>query len=135
MIKDKVLMAIEVKPVHNAYGEPGWRKEDRVEWHALNWARYMRTGTASGLGMPRSASGGIGVSHSADFDQLADAADVVAAKAVDAIISHDLKPLEAKAMKCEYLGEKWLRDDMDMGLVLVIAKEGLMRGLNRKGIV
>lgn len=123
-------MIIE-NPIAN---ERGWRKEDRVEWHLLNWARYMRTGKSSGMGMPRCASGNIGISHSADFDQLADIADVIAAKAVDGILSHDLKPLEYKAIKCDYLGEKW-PSVLDMGLVLVVAKEALMRGLNKKGIV
>lgn len=124
-----------ISPFGPMTAEVGWRKEDRVEWHLLNWGRFMRSGTASALGMPSRASAGIGISHAADFDQLADNADVIAARAVDAIIGHDLKPLEAKSLKCEYLGEKWLRPDVDMGLILVVAKEGLMRGLNRKGIV
>lgn len=107
--------------------------DGRVEWHLQNWKRYMFTGQYAGLGHSGRASGGIGISHSADFDQLADQADRVLARTVDAII-RDLKPLEQKALRCRYLYEDWT-DSREMALFVVLAKEGVRLGLNRKGVV
>jgi hypothetical protein len=107
--------------------------EDRVEWHLYNWARFMRTGSYDILGMPGRACGGMGISHSADFDQLADQADRAAARTCDAVI-RDLKPLEQKAIRCAYLGEMW-ESPLQEGAVLVVAKEAMRIGLNRRGIV
>lgn len=106
---------------------------DRVDFHLFNWARWMRSGGTAILGIPGRACAGMGISHSADFDQLADQSDRVAAKAVDAVI-RDLKPLEAKAIRCSYLGEDWTAKEQE-GAVLVIAKESVRMGLNRRGIV
>lgn len=105
---------------------------DRVEWHLWNWARYMRTGGYAGLSISGRASGGIGISHSADFDQLADLADRSSARACDAVI-RDLKPLEQKAIRCAYLGEDWTRPEHE-GAVLVVAKESVRLGLNKRGV-
>jgi hypothetical protein len=106
---------------------------DRVDFHLFNWARYMRTGSYAGLSLPGRACAGMGISHSADFDQLADQSDRVAARAVDAII-RDLKPLEAKAIRCSYLGEEWT-SKLQEAAVLVVAKESVRAGLARKGMV
>lgn len=106
---------------------------DRVEWHLWNWGRYMRTGGYAGLSSPGRASGGIGISHSADFDQLADIADRVSAKACDAVI-RDLKPLERKAIHCAYLGEEWT-SVLQEGAVLVVAKESVRLALNKRGVI
>lgn len=116
-------MAIEVPPIN----------DDRVEWHLLNWRRWMQTGEFAGLGLSGRASGGIGISHSADFDQLADGADRNVAKMVDAII-RGLKPLEQKALRCRYLHEDWT-SPLPMAHIVVIAKEALRLGLNKRGIV
>lgn len=107
--------------------------DERLEFHLWNWQRWMRTGAFSDLGLPGRACGGMGISHSADFDQLADQADRVAAKACDAVI-RNLKPLEQKAIRCAYLGEEWT-SVLPEGAVLVVAKEALRIGLNRRGIV
>lgn len=107
--------------------------DERVEFHLYNWARWMRSGSYAGLGMPGRACAGMGISHSADFDQLADIADRTAAKACDAVI-RNLKPLEQKAIRCAYLGEEWT-SVLQEGAVLVVAKEALKMGLDRRGIV
>jgi hypothetical protein len=106
---------------------------ERVDWHLENWKRYMLTGQYQGLRMPGRACAGMGISHTADFDQLADAADLNVARAVDAII-RDLKPLEAKALRCRYLHEQWT-SVLSMAAVVVVAMEGVRTGLNRRGIV
>jgi hypothetical protein len=85
------------------------------------------------LGLPSRASGGIGVSHSMDFDQMADNADNTIASWVDSII-RGLGALEQKALRVEYLGEKWT-SPTEIELVLVLAREGVRAGLDRKGIV
>jgi len=105
----------------------------RVDWHLENWKRYMFTGQYVGLSAPGRASGGIGISHTADFDQLADQADRVLARAVDAII-RDLRPLEQKALRCRYLHETWCSPH-PLGAVVLVARESVRMGLNRRGIV
>jgi hypothetical protein len=135
MVKDKVLMAIEVKPVVKSSAPVGWRAEDRVLWHLWNWRLHMQPHrmTERNLGAPRRASGGIGISHTADFEQLADNADRVAADWVDAIIQ-DLSAIEQKALRCEYLSETWL-SKTPIHLVLVLAHESVRKGLDKRGIV
>jgi hypothetical protein len=120
MLADNPIVAMAIKPDY-----------DRVEWHLYNWARYMRTGGYAGLSLPGRASGQIGISHAADFDQLADNADRIAAKTCDSVI-RDLKPLEQKAIRCGYLGEDWTHV-LNEAAVLVVAKEGVRLGLERKG--
>lgn len=124
MLVTSTLLAIETRPYVN---------DDRVEFHLDNWSRWMRTGGYTGLSAPHRASGGIGISHTADFDQLADIADMQSAKACDAVI-RGLRPLEQKAIRCAYLGEEWT-SVLQEGAVLVVAKEAVRLGLNRRGIV
>lgn len=120
-----MLVAIKIEKPDASY--------DRVEWHLYNWADWMRTAGYAGLMLPGRACGGIGISHSADFDQLAGQADRVAAKAIDAII-RDLKPMEHKAIGWGYLGEDWdYRAEPEA--VLVVATESVRLGMNRRGIV
>ena len=107
--------------------------DDRVEWHLWNWRRWMQTGEFAGLGHSGRASGGIGISHTADFDQLADQADRTVAKSVDAVI-RGLKPLEQKALRCRYLHEEWT-SILQQAQIVIVAKESLRLGLNRRGIV
>jgi hypothetical protein len=134
VITDKPLaMAIELRPVIKSTPDSVWpHNEDRVEFHLFNWAKWLR-GSGMRLGYPSRASGGIGISHSADFDQMADNADNTIASWVDAII-RGLGNLEQKALRVEYLGERWT-SPTEIGLVLVIAREGVRAGLDRKGIV
>lgn len=105
---------------------------DRLECLLFHWAAWMRTGFYAKLRTPgRSAC--IGISHSADFDQLADAADRSIARAVDAAIQ-DLKPLEQKALRCAYLGEQWA-SPLSEAAVLVVAREHLSIVANRRGLM
>lgn len=76
----------------------------------------------------------MGISHTADFDQLAEISDAVKAKAIDACMG-DLKRLEAQAIRTEYLGEHWPENAPELHLVLVIAREHLRAILDRRGIV
>lgn len=111
--------------------KPDKPAQDRVLWHLDNWRRWMRASNM-GLGLP-TKSPAIGISHSADFDQLAGQADRWAARAVDAIIS-DLRLLERDAVHHAYLETKW-QHRMDVEPVLVIACESIRLALNRKGVV
>jgi hypothetical protein len=129
------LMAIEVKPVIKSSAPIGWRAEDRVLWHLSNWKLHMQPHLMEerNLGAPKRASGGIGISHTADFEQLADNADRVVADWIDAIIL-DLPAIEQKALRCEYLYEKW-ESRTPIHLVLVLARESVRRGMDKRGIV
>lgn len=122
------MLAVERSVLAISVGMPG----DRVEWHLLNWRDWMYSGQYAGLRLPGRASG-MGYSHGADVDQLGDIADRTAARAVDAII-RDLKPLEQKALRCEYLAEEWT-SPTPHELVLVLAREAVRAGLDRRGIV
>lgn len=121
IVADAPILAMVIKPV-----------DERVAWHLWNWRRWMMSGDFAELGLPGRSSG-MGYSHSADFDQLADQADKVAARACDAVI-RGLKPLEAKAIRCAYLEEEWV-SLLNEAAVLVVAKESVRLGLNRRGIV
>ncbi len=119
---------LEITPVPINRRKPDY---DRVEFHLWNWQRWMNSGQFAGLAAPGRASGGIGISHAADFDQLYDQASQVVAKACDAVIG-DLGKLEQKAIRCAYLGEVW-ESRLSESAVLVVAKEALRIELNRRG--
>lgn len=103
----------------------------RLEWHLLNWARWMRSRGLSNFHV-RAKSVGEGFTHY-DTDGEYEKSDAWVAENVDAII-RDLKRLERAALECEYLGAAWL-EKIDIGLILVVAREGVRMGLNRRGIV
>ena len=84
------------------------------------------------LGLPKKSLI-IGISHSADFEQLSDQADKWAARAVDAIIA-DLKPVERASIYHAYLETVWIYK-YEVEPILVVAHESIRLALNRKGIV
>jgi hypothetical protein len=105
---------------------------ERIEWHLLNWQRWMRHG-----GMPhfhvRALSLGSGFSSRTSFDDMCDSNDQRLAHATDAVI-RDLGVEYRLALESFYLGRRWT-------LVLMLTPtvdEARVRvgiGLTKQGIV
>lgn len=81
---------------------------------------------------PRSGRGVMAISHTADFDQLANKADAWAAAATDAVIA-GLKRLERDAISHAYLETRWVHPH-PVEPILVVAVEGVRIGLRKKGV-
>ena len=105
---------------------------ERVEWHLLNWARWMRSGNQI-RGLPGRAtllsSGG----KSKDFDEMADSEERKMARNVDTII-HDLKPIEVMAIHHKYLYAVYRFPRENLADLLAGAKVKIGASLNKKGI-
>ena len=123
---------MDITAVPKGTWEGDWTPENRVQWHLGNWAIWQRSGGYSHLNMP-GRSPIIGISHGADIDQIADACDVSAARAIDAIL-RDLPRQNRIAFHCEYLGAKW-PFPINIELVLPASYSLVAQALNRKGIV
>lgn len=105
---------------------------DRLDWHLANWARYMRTGELSRLDV-RGGHGLEGFKHY-DSEGEYNKSDRDTAIQVDAVI-RDLKQMERDALHTEYLGAKWPNKPEFLSVVLVLAREQVQRGINRRGLV
>lgn len=105
---------------------------DRLLFHLDNWARWMKSRGLSGFHV-RAKSVGVGYTHyDTDRESEYEKSDNWHAENTDAVI-RDLKRLEQLALQCEYLGAIWT-DPLDIGLVLVVAREGVRMGLDKRGI-
>ena len=102
----------------------------RLEFHMQNWARYQRTGGKVQT-FPKRVPGFTGAGP--HFDDMADDADLAAARTVDAII-RDLEPVEQCAIHHTYLDAVWRFKDDSYEKVLEAAKEKILRGINRWGL-
>lgn len=108
------------------------RPEDHLEDLMLNWVRWMRSGGLSQFRVT-CRSVGQGFKHY-DRESSYIELDLRLAKAVDAIVSVDLKAMERDAINSEYLDATWLHET-EIGYVLVVAREDIRRGLKRRGVV
>lgn len=104
----------------------------RVDWALDEWARYMRF-DAHRLNY-RSGVAVIGVSHSSDFDALADAADRESVKATDAVI-RDLPQIEQLALQHVHIAAviRFKREPVEA--IYGRARDGVEAGLRRKGML
>lgn len=100
---------------------------DRVEWHLLNWARYMRTGDKLRPLRAMSRITGAGP----NVDDMHDGCDLSAAMQVDAII-RDLSVVEQCALHHTYLDAAYRFRDYEAALLS--AKSKVLDGINRKGL-
>ena len=99
----------------------------RLEFHLLNWARYMRTGDRLRplKAMSRICGAGPGV------EDLEDECDLSSAMQVDAII-RDLSVVEQCALHHTYLDAAYRFRDYEAALLS--AKSKVLDGINRKGL-
>ena len=110
----------------------GSARYDRLDWHLENWARWQRAGGYAEFHV--GASGGLrGFTHY-DTESERDKSDAKTADIVDAII-RDLKPMERDALNTEYLGVKWTNTEFALTVALVLAREQVQLGINRRGIL
>jgi hypothetical protein len=92
--------------MHLAYSAPEkFHHYDRLEWHLLNWARYMRTGSMVNFHV-HGGTGLNGYPQHYDTDVEYDKSDAYTARSVDAAI-RSLQRLEELAIHSEYLNAKW----------------------------
>ncbi len=105
---------------------------DRLDWHLRNWARWMSGGELCRL----SVRGGHGLEGFKHYDSEGeyDKSDRDTAIQVDAVI-RDLKQMERDALNTEYLGAVWPGKPEGLGIVLVLAREQVQMGINRRGLV
>ena len=103
-----------------------------VDWALDEWARYMRH-DASKLGF-RSAVPVIGISHSSDFDALADAADRESVKATDAVI-RGLAHIEQLAIQHVHIAAVFRFKREPVEDIYGRARIGVEAGLRRKGML
>ena len=105
---------------------------DRLQWHLENWARFMR----SGGGTVFRVEGGHGLRGFTHFDTESgyDKSDYDTAVQVDAVI-RDLKQMEKDALHTEYLGAVWPNTEFALTVSLVLAREQVQIGINRRGLV
>ena len=106
---------------------------ERADWHCKNWSSWMQQGSYAHLKV-RLMSAEAGRRYgSMDFDDMADAADVLAAKATNAAVS-DLPPLPRLAVNAYYLGHPWVTPVL-LSPTVAAALELVGAALERKGFV
>ena len=104
-----------------------------VTKHLVNWADWLRRGSASGTGYPSRASGGMGNSGSKSFDAMVQEVDNRCARAVESVVS-DLSPVESAAIR-HFHCEAVYRFRDPAGDVYRRAKIIVGRELEKRGIV
>ena len=102
---------------------------DRLEAHLLNWARWMRTGGRAEFHV--GAGNGLEGYKHYDTEGERFKSDQLSAVMVDTII-RDLKQMERDALNTEYLGAQWRNTDFAFTVALVLAREQVQIGINRK---
>lgn len=106
--------------------------DDRIGWHLENWAEWMDRGTAGGAGYSSRASGGMGRSHSRDFDSMVAESDNRCAIAVDAVLD-SMNPAERGSIHHFHIAAVYgFRDPVK--LVYDRARAKLGRELDARGI-
>ena len=107
--------------------------DERVEWHLWNWERWQFRGGKPRLKLPARASGGIGRSHRLDFDEMVERVDARCARAVNAIVWHDLSEPQKTAVLYEH-GVILMHGLKDLLASYDAACERIRRELMRRGI-
>ena len=105
----------------------------RVEWHLWNWERWQNRPEADG-DYPSKASSGLGRSSTRDFDEMADAAEVRCAEAVDVVIE-ELPPALRAAVRHMHGIAVFRCGRLEMVEAYTEAKLRIGRGLALRGIV
>ena len=105
---------------------------DRLERILLDWAHWMRVRGMSNFRVVARSVGDGFTHYSSDRESEYAKSDAWVSENTDAVI-RDLKRLEQQALAAEYLGAAWA-EPLDIGLVLVVAREGVRMGLTRRCI-
>lgn len=105
---------------------------ERVEFHLLNWARYMRTGKEV-VGHRKSIPGLSNGGASKHFEDMLDDVDLACAKVVDAIIE-GLSPVEQAALHNAYLWAVFRGTRTDLNMALGRAKAQVGFQLAKRGV-
>jgi hypothetical protein len=106
--------------------------DQRLEWHLLNWRDYMRSGSVT-TGYPKHSIGVSTGGGQAHFDDLADASEHRVAISCNAIIE-GLPPAQSAAIFSQYLHAVFRFPRGNREECLALAREGVRRGLDRRGI-
>lgn len=106
-------------------------QQSRIEFHLLNWARWMKDDVFT-EGYPRRAAGCLGGGYSRSFDEMVDDADVRCAMALDALIG-GLEAPEAAAIHHVYLSAVFRFVRAEIETLLSKAKRKLESGLKARG--
>lgn len=125
-----MLIAAESRPT-KPYVHSVKRADEHLEDLLINWVRWMESGGMSQFRV-RCRSVGQGFKHF-DTESAYIELDARLARSVDAIVSHDLKPLERDAINSEYLRAIWPHD-ISIHLVLVIARQAVREALARRNV-
>jgi hypothetical protein len=96
------------------------------------WTQWMRSGSVA-RGFPRRTPG-IKWSPGQDFEQLAGAADVTLARAVDAVVD-DMPARLRSALSVRHLACRWYGPADDLPYALCEAREALGEALRRRGVL
>ena len=124
-----MLMAVEAqKQIERPHRQ---RADERLEEMLMNWVRWMHGGGMSDFHV-KCRSVGQGFKHY-DTDSSYIELDARLAKAVDTIVTHDLKSLERDAINSEYLDAVWPHA-VSIHPVLVIARQAVRMGLQRRSL-
>ena len=107
--------------------------DERLSWHLWNWECWQFRGGKPALGLPKQASGGMGRSHRSDFDEMVERVDRRCAKAVNAIIWHDLPEPQKIAVLYEH-GVILMHGLRDLLSAYDSACERIKRELMKRGI-
>lgn len=104
---------------------------DRVEWHLVNWAMWMKSGSAvDGYGESTGVSSGGSSQH---FEDMCDESDKRCAKITDTIIM-DLSPAERGAISVAYLHAVYRFPRGNFEELLRCAKNKVGIALNKRGV-
>ena len=104
---------------------------ERVEWHLVNWAMWMRSGReGDGFGESTGVSSGGSSQH---FEDMCDESDKRCAKITNTIIE-DLGPGEQMAIHHAYLHAVFRFQRGNLAELLAMAKIKVGIGLNKRGV-
>lgn len=106
---------------------------ERADWHLWNWCAYMGRNSYAFLKVRLMSIEANRSYGSQDFDNMAEAADMVAAKATNAVVS-DLPTMPKAAVNAFYLGHPWNHRPL-LSQVIPAARELVGAALERKGFV
>lgn len=109
----------------------GGMEESLLDWYMKNWARWMRHDVSVNA-YPKQSIGFVAGGYSSSFDEMCDAADVRAARAVDALVL-GLNPAEKAAIHHTYLRAVFRFPRGNFPELLSRARSHVARGMRSRG--
>lgn len=112
---------------------------ERLDWHLWNWRVWnFHSNDERDNGYPARACGGVVRGAGQDFDGELATLDIRAAEAVQAIVWHDLPPVQRAAMLHVHLDAEavfvFVRATMPLELAYGLARTAVRVGLERRCI-